>query len=518
MRVSADRTHSEPLGPQLPVGGRRPASGSEIFWLPGILILAAALRLWGLGAKSLWLDEIMTVQKASMSFSDMIGQIRQHDAHPPLFQIVEWLWLRLDHGDAYARAPSVLAGVACVWLCFLIARRLFGRKAALAAAVMAALSYFGIFYSQEARLHSFMTALFLGQVCLLLAILERRGKAGWGLWLAYGLVGLASLYTYALCALTVGALGLLYLWLTWRRHRQFGRWLAVHLIIALLFLPWVPTLRARTAELEASVLEHHDEIGRPTASEVAGGIAAWVIGPRSREAAVRLGPAIGLGCLVAAAAAAAWRKNRRPAKILGVLFFVPLLLYLALPMPRVHVYEAKHLMFVQPILLIALSGARLSFRAWGKERRIRILLIVLLGFVALNAIGLRDYFRPGFEKENWRRLAADVSVRLEANDLILFNPGYIGYAFDYYAQPPADLPPIARAAAEPLLQPDVRIEGNHPRIWLIEDESPVSRALPQVLENLNAQGWYVSRSRLMRGSLGDISWALLLPAGPKGSP
>ena len=78
-------------------------------------------------------------------------------------------------------------------------------------------------------------------------------------------------------------------------------------------------------------------------------------------------------------------------------------------MPRVHLYEAKHLMFVQPILLIALAGARLSFRVPGMERRNYTLLIVVLGFAALNAIGLRDYFRPGFEKENWRRLATDVS-------------------------------------------------------------------------------------------------------------
>jgi hypothetical protein len=249
--------------------------------------------------------------------------------------------------------------------------------------------------------------------------------------------------------------------------------------------------------------------------EVAGGITAWAIGPRSWQATGGLGPAIGIGCLIAAAAAASWRKSRRPAKILGVLFFVPLLLYLTLPMPRVLQYEAKQLMFAQPILLIALSGARLSFRALGKERRSHILLIVVLGFVALNALGLRDYYRPDFEKENWRRLASDVSVRVGANDLILFNPGYIGYAFDYYARLPANLPAVARAGAEPLLQPGVRIEGNPPRIWLIEDRSAVSRPFPQVLETLAAQGWYPRASRLMRGSLGEVRWTLLLP---KGSP
>ena len=223
----------------------------------------------------------------------------------------------------------------------------------------------------------------------------------------------------------------------------------------------------------------------------------------------------GSAACIAAAAAASCRKSLRPAKILGVLFLLPLLLYLVLPMPRVWRYDPKHLMFAQPILLIALSGARLPFGAPGKVRRY-ILLIVVLGFVVLNAIGLRDYFRPGFEKENWRRLAANVSFRAEPNDLILFNPGYIGYAFDYYAPPPTEQQPIAEAGVETtLLRPGVGIEGRPSRIWLIEDECAVSRPFPQVPEILARQGWYPRASRLMRGSLGDLHWTLLLP---KGSP
>jgi uncharacterized membrane protein len=492
-----------------------------VLWLGLIIVAATGLRLWGLGAKSLWLDEIMTVQKASMSFSGMMDQIRQHDAHPPLFQIVEWLWLRLDKGDAFARAPAVLAGIVCVWLCFLIARRLFGRKAGLAAAVMSAVSYFGIFYSQEARLHSSMTALFLGQVCLLLAILERRGRAGWGLWLAYGLVGLASLYTYALCAFTVGALALLYLWLTWRRKRQLWQWLAVHMAIALLFLPWVPTLQARTADLEASIRERHDSIGTPTPIEVAEGIGEWAIGPWDRrqrmpENGVSLAPAfpllLGVVLIPVAAAVAFVRKSKRPAKILGILFFVPLVAYLILPMPRVHLYEAKHLMFLQPILLIALSGVRRPLLALGRHRRNYALLVGVLIYVALNAGGLSDYYRQDFEKERWRQLADYVSQRAGPNDLILFNPGYIGYAFDYYARLPLDVP-VSRAGVEPLLQPGVRIEGNHPRIWLIEDGSAVSRPFPQALEKLASLGWYKRASGFMRGSLGELRWTLFLPTG-----
>ena len=71
----------------------------------------------------------------------------------------------------------------------------------------------------------------------------------------------------------------------------------------------------------------------------------------------------------------------------------------------------------------------------------------------------------------------------------------------------------AVTGAEPLLKSGVRIEGNPKRIWLIEDRSAVSRPFPQVVENLEAQGWYPRVTKLMKGSLGELRWTLLLPKG-----
>ena len=486
----------------------------ETIWLAAILVLAAALRLWGLGVRSLWLDEIMTVQKASASFRDMMRQITQHDAHPPFFQIVEWLWLRMGRGDAFARMPAVIAGVAGVWLSFLLARRLLGRKAAVAAGLLMALSYFHIFYSQEARLHTLIIALFLAQTYLLLRIADRRGKAGWGLWAAYGLVGLASLYTYALCALTVGSLALLYLWLTWKRGRQIKEWLIVHALIALLFLPWVPVMRERTAILEASVREHHDAVGRPSASEISAGIATWGAGATDWQKPSPMWPWLGLGLVVAAAAVLLDRRTRKPAKILGTLFILPLAGYLLLPMPRVHAYDTKHLAFLQPILIIALSGARVPVRRESSdEGRLPPVFYVVFGLGALNIYGLSDYYRSDFQKEDWRTLCAEVSARAASKDVILFNPDYAGFAFDYYAKIP---PEIDRSPTSDLLNPKVEIAPGYRRIWLIEDRSAVARPRPEIPARLAQLGWTPVESRLFRDSVGELRWTLFAPASRSG--
>ena len=477
-----------------------------------ILIAAAALRLWGIGEKSLWLDEIMTVQKASGTFGEMMGQIRQHDAHPPLFQIVEWLWLRMDQGDGYARIPSVIFGVVGVWLAAMIARRLFGRGAGVAAAVVTAVSYFGIFYSQEARLHAMVATLVLAQVWVLLRILAARGRAGWGLWAAYGALGLASLYTYALCILTIGALAVVYLWHTGRRRLaawwakrpvaaaerrpEWGRFVAVHVVIAVLFLPWVGVLMDRTAMLRRALGVNPEGVGLPSARQLIEGVAAWGIGPQEFGEGSMIGVLLGVALLLAAVVCVLDRRARRPAAILGGLFLLPLAGYLILPMPRVHLYGAKHLIFLQPLLLIALCGAHRPLKA---ERRglAAPVLYVALALGALNVFGLASYYRADFQKENWRGAADVVKKRFAPGDVVLFTPDYCGFAFGYYAgggYPTAGAAPIMKGE---------QIAPEFKRLLVVSCESPVEKPA-LVGDALARQGWTGEMIANMPGAVGTV--------------
>ena len=470
-----------------------------------ILLLAAALRLWGLGAKSLWLDEAMTVQNASRPFVEMIRHLARFDAHPPLYQVIEWLWLRVGQGDGFVRLPSVVAGALGVWLAYLIARRLLGRTAGLAACLLMALSYFHIYYSQEARLNALVVTLFLWQTYLLLRILHQRGNARWGWWAAYGFAGLLCLYTYAPCVLTIGALAVLYLWLTRRRRRQLAQWVAVHVIIALLFLPWAPVLRHRTAVLKESIRQHGDAAGRPGVARIANGIAAWGFGPHEWKPTSHRGALLGLALLTAAGVALAARRTRRPVKILGTLFVLPLAGYLLLPMPRVQAYDPKHLIFLQPLLLIGLAGARASAARTAGRWGIRPLVYVILAVVALNVFALGRYYRADFQKENWRGLCADVCKQLAPEDLVLFNPDYVGFGFDYYARTAN-----ARAGASALLAPGVEFARAYERVWLIECSSAVSAPQPEVKERLIAKGWVAGKSTRYPGAVGEPRWTLLV--------
>ena len=469
-----------------------------------ILVIAAALRLWGLGAKSLWLDEIMTVEKASMSYAGMIDEIRGHDAHPPLFQTIEWLFLRVGRSDAWARLPSALAGIAGVWLASLIARRLFSRRAGTVAAILMALSYFHIYYSQEARLYALITTLFLAQTYVLLVLIGKRGSAGWGGWAGYGLLALASLYTYVLSILFIGALGALYLWLTWRRQPQFAPLIVVHVIVAMLFLPWLPVLRQRTDLLRVSIQQNADAAGRPTLGDLTTGAASWAFGPADWDKVAPAGPLLGICVSVAAGGGLLMRRSRRPAKVLGALFVLPLVGYLILPMPRVQAYDPKHLAFLQPVLVLALAGFAFRTPRFRPRTAVRPLLYTVLAVAAVNAFALGDYFHPDFQKEDWRGLYGDVAPRLQADDALVFNPGYVGFAFAFHSNTPE-----AKAAIRKRAERGVSPGADVARLWLIECRSPVSFPSARVAERLHAAGWQWEERARYPGALGYVRWALL---------
>ena len=495
-----------------------------------ILLLVAALRLWGIGAKSLWLDEIMTVQKASMPFSQMMEQIKQHDAHPPLFQIVEWGWLRLGRGDGFARIPSAAFGVAAVWLAYLIARRLFSKRTGLFAALLMALSYFHIYYSQEARLFSLVTTLFLAQVYVLLRILHQRGKAHWAWWSAYGLLALLSLYTYALCVVTIAALAVVYLLHIWKRpqQRQLKQWIAVHIVVALLFLPWVPVLEATTAKVRAAAKAFGEERGRPGPAELATGFASWAVGPLNWQSSESGGALFGAILLIGGGVGLFMRPTRKAAKVLAILFCVPLLGYLAMPMPRVHEYDPKHLAFLQPILLIALAAFRLPFGGHATHKSARAAVYVVFMLMALNLWTFSTYFSGDFQKERWPDACADVVPRLDREDAIVFNPERIGFAFSHYARSPRGpnwIRQLAEAGAPLTWEYVIRFNQQNPevelpslsnriqRVWVIECANSVSSPSPFAHSKLVRQGFRSVDSAKYSGSLGYVQWVLYQRTG-----
>lgn len=123
--------------------------------IAAIILLGLVIRLINLN-QSLWLDEAINVVAASkLSLTEFLISYPIGDFHPPGYWLVIWLWGRLfDFSEFVIRLPSVIFGVATVYLVFRLGKKLFNQRVGLWAALLMAVAPLHVYYSQEARMYA----------------------------------------------------------------------------------------------------------------------------------------------------------------------------------------------------------------------------------------------------------------------------------------------------------------------------------------------------------------------------
>ncbi|MET0902843.1 MAG: glycosyltransferase family 39 protein, partial [Acidimicrobiales bacterium] len=156
---------------------------------------------------------------------------------PPFSFVLSWLTSRLGNSPELIRLPALVAGIATVPLVYKLGLRTVGRRGAVLAAALTALSPFMILYSAEARGYGVLMALLVvSTLTLLLAVDEPRRL--W--WVVYAACACLAMYThYTSIFVLFGQV----VW-AWTRHPEARRPLVLANVAAVvLYLPWLPSLR-----------------------------------------------------------------------------------------------------------------------------------------------------------------------------------------------------------------------------------------------------------------------------------
>lgn len=155
-------------------GSRPDAAARTTRWLVVALVGLALLRLWGLDRWGLWIDEAFTLHDArALSWSSVTDF--------PLNLFLTSLWLRLVDGppsEAVLRTLPCLfgiLGIVATWWAF---EPLLGRRRALVAALLVALSSYHLFWCQSARHYTLAQTLSLVGAGLALRGLARGRPSG----------------------------------------------------------------------------------------------------------------------------------------------------------------------------------------------------------------------------------------------------------------------------------------------------------------------------------------------------
>ncbi|GEM_PF-1485415 len=380
-------------------------SQRRYFYLLLLIIgLGFALRVYQLDARPFWFDEGLTVDLAIAPPSYVLDTIDR----PPVYYLILHEWVNLAGVSPFAlRFFSAWWGTLALVFFYCLARQLVDRRLSLWALLLATFSPFYIYYAQEARTYSLTLTLALMSSWALLVWLKQRRLRFLILNAAATLACLYTHYSLLLLPLAQGifvlvvtwhdfqppgryrpissTLGAYFLPLPFQRPRHFTQlkrsmqWIGAHVIVGLLFLPWLVYAQRGLPELIAphvgpSLLagwQHGALFVWTTLLQFsAGGPVAWPMGEIIALAFVFL---IGLGLLSP--------DLPRPSRLfLSILLLIPPPIMLLLPRTSVY-YEPKYLILITPAFyLLAVVGA-----AWLRhiiphvfDRRLAVTLSVTL--------------------------------------------------------------------------------------------------------------------------------------------
>jgi len=386
------------------------------------ILLAFGLRVHQLDDFGFWLDEGLTPLRSGYSVPEILSNriaIQDgvtRDTHPPLYYLlIHFSRSLLGESDFSYRFPSVLASVLLVPVLFQLARQIDGPKTALIAAFLAAVNPLQVWYAQEARMYTTLVLLAAAATLALWKALSQRDLFRW-LFIYVILSGLAF-YTHYTAAFLIGAQGLFWTWLLWRKgHRRLLIGVAVlAIIIALPLLPF--TIPRFFTGAEANYFHvsplimlqdvvHGFGLGQTVDANQPGIklldmgalvlLLAGLIGPHRTEGKARLRRLVLITYLMAT--------------VLGLM---------AGSLIKPMYMGARHIMIGSPaFLLLAARGLLCLPRRPLFLAPVAGLAVMLCG----SATSLHNLYNdPDYAKDDVRALIQHVEHRAGSNDLILFN-------------------------------------------------------------------------------------------------
>ncbi len=207
----------------------------------GLLLLAGALRVCGVGALSPWLDEVFQLERVAAPIGGLWRGSTTFPDHPPGSALLMRGLTALGAGEVGLRIASAVAAVAALVLLMIWAEARFGWRVAALVGLLGTVSPYHLRYSQELRPYPYLLLAAAATLVLADRVLSGRG----GRWTISGFAaacaaGLWVHDTFFVVAAPVAAVA-------WARRRELApRWrrrLAAGAGLALvLYVPLLPRL------------------------------------------------------------------------------------------------------------------------------------------------------------------------------------------------------------------------------------------------------------------------------------
>ena len=412
--------------------------------LPGAVLLALIVRLIALDSKSVFADELASLNFAKMSWAGLWQLIIGHEANMSLYYLLLRIWMGINKGVAFARLLSVIAGVATIPVLYQLGKRLFSESTAILACFLFAVNAFHITYSQAARGYSLAVLLVTVSSLFFVKMTQEPGR---GSALAYVVSSAASLYShfFAGFVLLAHCFSLAFKRETSLARRQVFYMLAVGLLAAPLL---VFAAIHQTAPIfwvqKPSLKDVYHFFTYLTGSGLKFGLALLGIISAAREWYVsRSGDPLN-------------REKAWSVRFVASWLLLPIILTLAVSSWK-PVFSPRFLMICLPAMAFLVAEGLVTLRPHWLGYSIAVVLFVS------SVTALPGYYRsPGIE--DWKGVTAFLAQNLRPNDVIVIDPAYRD-VFNYSVNRFATVLPTHQVVTD--FRPGRDLHTNVNRIWIL---------------------------------------------------
>lgn len=408
---------------------------SPAFWILLLLVLAGAvLRLYRLGAQSYWVDELLTIGAAEVG-----GRLGAREfftnIQGPFHALIVHLVSRASTSEFALRVPSALAGVAAIPALYHLGKELFDRRVGCVAALLATVSPFAVWYSQEVRSYSLLMLLSAASTYFLYRAVSGERRS----WVPYAATIVLGIYCSLTAVFLAAGHGLYALWHLRRRRGGLSRALLVFAVVIALVSPlswgmtrWAqkddPAGNARFApQSEAADLLRGETTFSPLALPYSIFVLGYgySLGPGMRELhesppeegfrrhAALVVPA---GLILATALALGLVRTARRRGLLGLTLLaaaVPIGASVVLALANIKPTNARYIAVIFPIVIVTAAAGVSSVRRFFGG-------LLCAALVVFCGVALWGYYgSPAYWKADVRAAARYIEARERPGDVVL---------------------------------------------------------------------------------------------------
>jgi hypothetical protein len=430
---------------------------SSSFILALLILFGLAIRLGSMDTQSLWRDEVDSIRfgdelasefnraLSGGGFSSLLDTLRTSLTQPgfngPLYFIALDAWAGATGASAFAlRFLSTLFGILVIPLIYVLSQRLFAStRVSLLSAALATLSPYFVWYAQEVKMYTAITALALLAIYAMRRAIDAPAAARtWPWWLTMVLAISLAMYCHILAALLIGvAIALLVLW----RRKTRAHWAGALIAIGALTLPYLPLAiwqlpLAFTPGSQGHPFYRFDEMLRILSSNFASGVLSfdYMLATLGLQWSPEVSNALSAGLLGALVIIGVlfWKgANERIERLaLAGWMLLPVVLVALISLNR-PIFNDRYMIWIGPAVYILTALGLNDILGWKKV--VGVSALVLAAAAAL--LGVHGQATT-IIKPDFRAAAQYVAQRYRGDEVLLFQIPYAQYTFDYYFEPP----------------------------------------------------------------------------------